>query len=87
MASINHVQGVDYSGAADADCLVQLAPGEVRSHRRNSQVLHVVSGQAWITVDGRDIVLSSGEEMAISPGTYEAVILALGRQPLTYEYC
>lgn len=63
----------------------ELMDGFVRDEKRESQVLRVVSGQAWITMDGEDFVLSEGEELRLSHGKYDAVVSATGHDPLVYE--
>jgi mannose-6-phosphate isomerase-like protein (cupin superfamily) len=62
-----------------------LGAGESRAVRRNSQVIRVVSGNGWITFEGRDAYLSSGEEMLLGRGKHHAVLSALGADPLVYE--
>ena len=64
---------------------MQLGPGGARSLRRNSQVLRVISGNAWITFDGKDMYLDCDEELSLVPGRSHAVISALGDHPLVYE--
>jgi hypothetical protein len=62
-----------------------LDPGGVRRLRRGFRTLHVVSGLAWITSDGRDVLLKSGDELRLEPGIYDNVISALGGRPLVFE--
>ena len=63
----------------------ELLDGFVRDEKRESQVLHVVSGTAWVTMDGKDIILNEGEEVRLSRGKYDALISSPDRQPLVYE--
>jgi hypothetical protein len=63
----------------------QLVPGDVQSLMCQVQRIHVVSGQAWITVDGQDFVLKSGQELSIPKCHYPAVISSMGRRPLVYR--
>ena len=45
----------------------------------------VREGVAWVTVDGRDKILRSGETAAFDPGRFPAVVSALGGAPLILE--
>jgi hypothetical protein len=56
-------------------------------HRLNPlpQGIRVLSGMAWITWKGEDIVLNSGQTMRFSPGGHHPVISAMGPGMLTVE--
>jgi len=47
--------------------------------------VRVVAGQAWISYEGKDYVLSYGEEITLPRGKYQAIIMALYHRPLTFE--
>ncbi|MBX3084284.1 MAG: DUF2917 domain-containing protein [Anaerolineae bacterium] len=47
--------------------------------------VRVVDGQAWISYEGKDYVLSYGEEITLPRGKYQAIIMALYHRPLTFE--
>lgn len=63
----------------------QLNVGEVQRLKRQSQVIRVESGHAWITHDGKDIVLKGGDELTLNRGKDSAVISSAGRRPVTFE--
>jgi hypothetical protein len=65
---------------------IELMKGFVRDEKRESQVLRVVSGKAWVTMDGEDVVLQPGDEIKLSRGKYDAVVSAAGDEPLVYEF-
>jgi mannose-6-phosphate isomerase-like protein (cupin superfamily) len=65
---------------------LELMPGFVRDEKRVSQVFRVVSGTAWVSIDGEDIVLRTGEELKLSHGKYDAVISSADDDPLVYEF-
>lgn len=65
---------------------IELMNGYVRDEKRESQVLRIVSGTAWVSMDGEDIVLQAGEELKLSHGKYDAVISPAGSDPLVYEF-
>lgn len=58
---------------------------DVRRMTNVAQVVRVVSGNAWITLDGEDILVSRGEEAALQPGEYPPVISSMNGRPLVYE--
>jgi hypothetical protein len=47
--------------------------------------VRVVSGRAWVTLLGEDIILYQGERAALKPDHYGAVVSALGDNPLILE--
>ena len=65
---------------------VELMKGYVRSEKRESQVLRVVSGTAWVSMDGKDIFLESGQEFKLSHGRHQAVVSPAGQEPIVYEF-
>jgi len=70
----------------DEKLQVELMKGYVRDEKRQSQVLRVVSGRAWISMDGEDILLNEGEELKLSHGADKAVVGPADSQPLVYEF-
>jgi mannose-6-phosphate isomerase-like protein (cupin superfamily) len=68
-------------------CKIELMKGFVRSEKRDSQMLRIVSGTAWVSMDGEDMILNPGEELKLSHGKHQAVISATGNEPLVYEFC
>lgn len=65
---------------------IELMQGYVRNEKRESQVLRIVSGTAWISMDGEDIILNPGEELKLSHGKYNAVVSPASNEPLVYEF-
>ena len=65
---------------------IELMTGYVRSEKRESQVLRIVSGTAWVSMDGEDVILQSGEELKLSHGKHQAVVSPAGHEPLVYEF-
>ena len=47
--------------------------------------VRVISGQAWVTVLGEDIILRQGESAALKPGNDGAVVSSLSSIPLILE--
>jgi hypothetical protein len=75
------------SARHSAAVLLRLAlyPDEVFRLPPNSRELRVVTGRAWVTHAGQDVVLGRGEAASVAPGRDLAVLSALGRWPLIVE--
>ena len=65
---------------------IELMTGYVRSEKRESQLLRIVTGTAWVSMDGEDIVLGPGEELKLSHGRHSAIVSPTGTEPLVYEF-
>ena len=65
---------------------VELMTGYVRDEKRESQVLRIVSGAAWVTMDGEDIILEPGDEFKLSRGKHKALVSPAGHDPLVYQF-
>lgn len=65
---------------------IELMKGYVRSEKRESQLLRIVSGTAWVSIDGEDMILNPGDELKLSHGKHKAVVSATGNEPLVYEF-
>lgn len=63
----------------------RLEIGDVATLPRADQVVHVISGCAWITLNQDDLVIQSGERVTLYPGRYAPVISAIGSGQLVYE--
>jgi hypothetical protein len=59
--------------------------GEVFRVPSGCQELHVLSGIAWITDAGEDIILTSGEKASLASNKGLAILSALGNVPLILE--
>ena len=64
---------------------VMLLKGEAQRVQPNYRGLRVRSGQAWVTVQGRDLVLKRCDEVALDGRHDAAVISPLGHAPLIVE--
>ncbi len=64
---------------------VMLLRGEVQRVASNYRGLRVRSGRAWVTLNGRDLVLKRGEEVALETRHDAAVVSSLGHAPLVIE--
>ncbi len=64
---------------------VMLLTGEVHRVKPNYRGLRIRSGQAWVTVNGYDLVLKRGEEVALEKRHDDAVVSSLGHAPLVIE--
>lgn len=64
---------------------VTLLYEEVLRLPRSSRRLHVVSGIAWVSAQGKDCLLHRGESFLLPKSGYEAVISATGHETLFFE--
>ena len=64
---------------------VMLLKGEVQRVETNYRGLRVRSGRAWVTLQGRDLVLKRGDEVALDGRHDAAVVSPLGHAPLVIE--
>jgi hypothetical protein len=64
---------------------VILLKGEIQRVESNYRGLRVRSGRAWITLQGRDLVLKRGDEVALGKQHDVAVVSPLGHVPLVIE--
>lgn len=70
-----------------SEVLVRLAvyPGEVYRLPEVGQRVRVVNGQAWLSAQGRDIVLSPDEQVALAESTEAALVSSLTEAPVVLE--
>ncbi|HEY9728252.1 MAG TPA: hypothetical protein V6D50_17510 [Chroococcales cyanobacterium] len=59
--------------------------GEVVRIPSTCQEIQVLSGVAWLTAAGKDIILSAGEKESIVSNEGTVLLSALGNVPLTLE--
>ncbi len=64
---------------------VMLLQGEVQRVKSDFRGLRVRSGRAWVTLNGCDLVLKRGEELALETPHDAAVVSPLGHVPLVIE--
>ncbi|MGA2477942.1 MAG: hypothetical protein ABSG63_04240 [Spirochaetia bacterium] len=97
MSSINTsalFQGVARGVDAAAPLRIMLLPGEALRIPRGRATVRVLSGTAWLTLEGKDIILCTGQcvdcdeqcrSMAIAKEA--PVISGLGSQAVLFEVC
>jgi hypothetical protein len=62
-----------------------IAQGEVVRIPSTCQKIQVLSGVAWLTAAGKDIILSAGEKELLVSNEDAVLLSALGNAPLTLE--
>lgn len=62
-----------------------LLHNEVFLQPRSFHVLHVLSGKAWVSFEGNDRIMESGESLVFSRLRNGAVISATGKEALLFE--
>ncbi len=77
---------ITHTMEAISQTTIELMEGFVRTEKRESQVLRIVSGTAWISMDGEDLILNPGEELKLSRGKHKAVVSPASNEPLVYEF-
>ncbi|MBL8057480.1 MAG: hypothetical protein JNK29_12310 [Anaerolineales bacterium] len=60
-------------------------PGEVYRLPEAGQRLRVAAGQAWLSLQGRDLVLTAQESTRLPVSAEAALISAVGPAPITVE--
>jgi hypothetical protein len=59
-----------------------LYQGELLRLPRFSRGVEVLSGVAWVTDTGRDMVLAPGDKASLQSGKFVALVSAVGNNPL-----
>jgi hypothetical protein len=59
--------------------------GTTRKLPQTCQLIRVLSGCAWISINGQDVIVESGHEIHLSKGEYEGVISNLCDDLLVYN--
>lgn len=62
-----------------------LYPGELLRIPRARRNMHVLSGTAWVSTDGRDSVAGPGSHVNLAGARYPALVSGLGGDPLLFE--
>jgi hypothetical protein len=66
-------------------CQFTLEKSELFRIPSTCKELHILAGTAWITVAGRDIVLTCGEKASFEPNKDRAILSALGKTSVILE--
>ena len=70
---------------SERQCFVWLRGEATFQARRTAQKMKVIAGCAWITFDGEDKVVCSGQEITLEPGEDDAVISRLKEPVLVFS--
>ena len=62
-----------------------LSSGELHRIARGVRHVRVLSGNAWITEGGRDMIGTPGSCIQLAPARHSALVSGLGGQPLLFE--
>jgi hypothetical protein len=74
-------------GASDSALRLVLLQGEVLRVPPTRGTLRVLSGTAWVSTDGEDILLRRDEFIDIARRSDPPVVSGIGRDPLFFEVC
>ena len=81
-------QGTEHRGArgrSDSTLRLVLLQGEVLRIPHTRGTLRVLSGTAWVSLDGEDVLLCRDEHIDIAHRADRPVVSGLGREPLVFE--
>lgn len=67
--------------------LYQLAHNQSLRLPQPVHKLQVLSGSAWLTIAGQDIIINPQQIISIPKDKYGAVISAISQEPLIFELC
>ncbi|MCC7449911.1 MAG: hypothetical protein IT324_21000 [Anaerolineae bacterium] len=70
---------------SERQCFVWLRGEATYQARRTAQTVKVIAGCAWITFDGEDRVVCSGQAITLEPGNDDAVISRLKEPVLVFS--
>jgi hypothetical protein len=78
----------DVTRAADAHLRIVLLPGEtLRIPPEAHPSLCVLSGTAWVTAAGKDIILTDGQCFSVERQAEAPVISGVGSKAVMFEVC
>jgi len=60
-------------------------PAKYMSMRPTGQIIQILSGHAWITCNGKDILLDAGQQSRLPIGGDAVIISAIGPAGVTFE--
>ena len=85
MYSLKLIGSKNRLNAANPMLRVMLRHNELFRLPAASPGIEVVAGAAWVTVNGQDIFLASGERLWLSSHRDAVLVSALGRNPVILE--
>jgi hypothetical protein len=80
-------EGVARGVPAAAPLRIVLLPGEALRIPCARPTIRVLSGIAWLTSEGKDIILCRGQCLAVATTNEAPVISGLGSQVVLFEVC
>jgi len=64
---------------------IALLPGELLRIPRARRNIHVLSGTAWISESGRDMVADRGTSVGFSRSRHPVLVSGVGAQPILFK--
>jgi hypothetical protein len=78
----------DVARAADVPLRIVLLPGEaLRLPAEARPSVCVLSGTAWVTTRGKDIILTDGQCLSVEEQAERPVISGVGSKAVMFEVC
>jgi hypothetical protein len=81
------VEGKGACGASNSALRLVLLQGEALRVPSTRGTLRVLSGTAWVSLEGKDVLLGRNEIIDIARRSDSPVVSGLGREPLLFEVC
>ncbi len=73
------------SNISEVSRRLSLSAGQVLRLKNSIREIYVISGCAWVSYAGQDIVLNAGERTSFTPNRDIPVISAVGTAPLLFD--
>lgn len=77
--------GKDFYQSAEPIEIIELGKDETYPLEPQTQIIRVLSGSAWITVNGEDRIVAQGQDMLLKPGKEKVIISSANTRPLVFE--
>jgi hypothetical protein len=65
--------------------IIELNGSETYSLHPQMQIIRVLSGRAWITINSEDRIVAEGDDTMLEQAKEPSVISSLSRRPLVFE--
>ncbi|MEZ4670660.1 MAG: hypothetical protein R3E39_22380 [Anaerolineae bacterium] len=69
----------------ETDQIIELTDLEIYRLEQREQTVQVLSGCAWITSDGKDVIIVRGDEITLDPVDGGSIISSANLRPLVFE--
>jgi hypothetical protein len=85
MYSVTTAQPKNNQASSSPSLRLMLYKNEIFHLPQTCWEIRVLSGCAWLTLAGRDIILTQGDQLSLAKNKDFALVSALGQNPLVFE--